>query len=156
MQTSIASLKAYLCILAFNWALHRPVAQSTSHDPHRNPPNAPVDGIIGAYSHTRGDNNNGHTWWLVYLERPVLIGYVVIYNRLDYGSERLSGKYVEVFDNNDRNEHKRRCGTLPDMLSTAVITMTCSPPLLGQGVEIGKEGDHKITLREVEVYEFKG
>jgi len=63
---------------------------------------------------------------------------------------------VVVFDNNNRDENRRLCGTLPDMSSTAVITMTCALPLLGQGVEIGKEGDHDICLVEVEVYAFEG
>jgi len=90
------------------------------------------------------------------LERPVLIGYVVIYNRMSYAPDRLSDKDVVVFDNNDRNESRRLCGTLPDMSTIHVITVTCFSPLLGQGVEIGKEGDHDICLVEVEVYAFEG
>jgi len=34
--------------------------------------------------------------------------------------------------------------------------LTCSPPLLGDGIEIGKEGEHLLGLAEIEVYEFNG
>jgi len=75
---------------------------------------------------------------------------------MNYLPGRLSNKDVVIFDNNNRDENRRLCGTLPDMSSTSVITMSCTPPLLGQGVEIGEEGEHYMCLVEVEVYEFNG
>jgi len=90
------------------------------------------------------------------LKRPILIGSVVIYNRYDSYPQRLSYMNVVVFDNNDRQENRRQCGTLPYMLSINVITVTCSPPFYGQGVEIGRAGEHIISVVEVEVYEFNG
>jgi len=156
LRCSDENIEHYVSISAIkNWALNRPVAQSTTYDAGRFPPDSPVDGLFDKYSHSSHQNNNGYTWWLVYLERPVVIGYVVIYNVMGSTASRLSNKDVVVFDNGNRLENRRICGsTFSDMSTTAKITVTCSPPLLGQGVEIGKSGEHRLTLVEVEVYEF--
>jgi len=42
------------------------------------------------------------------------------------------------------------------MSTIEMITITCSLPLYGQGVEIGGDISLATMLREVEVYEFKG
>ena len=147
-------------VLAYNWALHRPTDQSTDYDPNRFPSNSAVDGLTdsGKYTHTNsGIDNGGYTWWLVYLEKPILIGKVIVYNRADGNAlSRLSYMNIMVFDQNNRLQNRRECGTLPDMRHRANIVVTCSPPLYGQGVEVGRAGNHIISVAEVEVYEFDG
>ena len=138
--------------VAFNWALNRPVDKSTAYRADAFPIDSPVDGLIDKFFHSSHANNEGYTYWLVYLVRPVLIGRVVVYDVSRYSSN----KDVIIFDNNDRLQNRRLCGTLPNMRYIENSTVTCSPPLYGQGVEIGKAGDHKLTLAEVEVYEFEG
>ena len=146
-------------ISAYNWALYRPTEQSTYYSPISSPSDSAVDGLTdtGRFTHTQfNGENGGFTWWLVYLEHPILIGKVVIYNRYDHAAlfSRLSYMNIVVFDQNNRLQNRRQCASLPDMSSMASIVVTCSPPLYGQGVEIGREGNHIVSVTEVEVYEF--
>ena len=151
---------SHVSISARNWALYRPIEQSSYYNATRFPPDSAVDGLTdsGKFTHTSSLNvNAGHTWWLVYLEKPIFIGKVVIYNRCDgnYPS-RLSYMDIIIFDQNDRLQNRRLCGTLPNMNARSYFEKTCSPALYGQGVEIGKGGNHIISVTEVEVYELDG
>ena len=82
------------------------------------------------------------------MPRPVKINNIVIYNR-PVGKDPLSYADIVVFDNNNRLENRRTCYVLPDMATTLKIEVTCSIPLFGQGLEIGKDKGI-ITLAEVE------
>jgi len=105
---------------AFNWATGQVTEQSTNYRSTKFLSDLAVDGIIGPFTLTNLVGNQGKTWWCVYLEKPIEVGYIVIHNQAPH-SERLSDTKVVVFENKDRQENRRTCGTLQDMSTTQRI-----------------------------------
>jgi len=89
----------------FNLALRGSAQQSTTS--HGGAAARVIDGNTdgihanGSVSHT--DNRAG-SWWQVTLDKPALIGVIVLWNRTDCCMERLTNFRVSVMDQNDKQE----------------------------------------------------
>lgn len=135
-------------IVRENLALGKPRDQSATD--YGGDASRAVDGNVnGAWSgssvtHTA---NVAQAWWHVDLEQQENIGEVIIWNRTDCCSERLSNYVVELL-----NDAGDVVSAIP-VSSTSVKTIVDFEGTLGRFVQVRLKGSNYLSLAEVEVFE---
>ena len=104
---------------------------------------------FGSCSHT--NNYNEIEWWQVTYDKDILLESVVIYNRVEIGSDlthRLSDASILVYNN--RYQHCADLGNMQDIVSKKVF---CSKILRGKTIRILQTQTYTaVTLCEFEAY----
>lgn len=136
-------------LLSINLAYLRPTAQSSSYGANPGHSGLAVDGNVdgnygaGSVTHTAGQNQ---PWWQVDLGAPVSIGQLVIHNRTDCCSERLTN--FEVSFSNDGSHffgHIHHAGTAPPRLRL-------DTDQTARFVRVQLKGSGILSLAEVQVF----
>ena len=97
-------------------------------------------------THTSSANN---PWWRVQLPGRHMITKVVLYNRSDTCSDRLSPVYVYV----QESSIDTLCGSYTTSSEgLALFTFTCPAPIMGDVLWVGIKGWGILTLCEVKAY----
>jgi hypothetical protein len=146
-----------------NLALGRTAAQSSSYGGTSNAQNA-VDGntdgnyVDGSITHT---NQESTPWWQVTLTAPATINNVVIWNRTDCCTDRLSDYWVFVSNTpfaatDTPSTLQNRAGTWSSHQTTipSPSTSIAVPAVQGQYVRVQLSGFNFLSLAEVQVMGF--
>ena len=137
-----------------NLALGKPATQSSTH-PHSYNPVAgkAVDGIrntdFNGKSCTHTAIGKQNAWWQVDLLDISWVYRVVIYNRMDGGSNQLNNFKVTVSQN--KNDAGVLCGSGGNVSKRETIEIQCPSILLGRYVKIQIPGTQILHMCEVEV-----
>ena len=110
-----------------------------------------VDGnTTGSCAHTAGQLD---PWWRVQLPGPHMITKVVLYNRSDCCSERLSPVYVYVQESGIGT----LCGShTTSSVGLALLNFTCPAPIPGDMLWVEVRGQVKwVTICELKAYGWK-
>ncbi|XP_013383414.1 fucolectin-like [Lingula anatina] len=115
------------------------------------------NGNHGSCSHT--DAGQGG-WWLVDLKTTARVAGVIITNRRDCCSYRLTNFEVKVgtsYDNSSSFTQYKLCASYPGQAPVGNTSLSCESPLTGRYVLIIKVGsdDQALQLCEVEVHGFR-
>ncbi|KAF5900042.1 fucolectin-like, partial [Clarias magur] len=105
---------------------------------------------FGSCSHTTQEYS---PWWRVDLLAEYVIGTVVITNRGDCCSQRITGAEIHIGDSLDNNGNNNpRCVVIPTIPAGASASFTCN--MMGRYVNIIIPNIYQfLTLCEVQVYE---
>ncbi|XP_073399449.1 uncharacterized protein [Dendrobates tinctorius] len=102
--------------------------------------------FMGSCTYTNKVND---PWWKLDLKQAYKILYVVLTNRMDYGTERLLGAEVRIGNSSDNNNPL--CGTVRNVTS-ATLSFCCNG-MIGRYVSVVIPGRSEyLSLCEVEVY----
>jgi len=99
----------------------------------------------GTVTHTHGQHN---AWWKLYLDSLSSISKVVVWNRMDCCTGRLSNSNVDVLDDEGNVVETRVIG---DTHNIEVITLDFGN-VVGSAVRIQLHGRNALSLAEVQVF----
>lgn len=103
------------------------------------------------YDHSVSCTNNEHAWWQVDLKNMYHLNQIVVWNRTDGWSYRLSNFYVAVLNDKGTEVWKQNYYTDGGYPSTSLI-INLPNNILGQVVRVGLNGANYLQLAEVQVY----
>lgn len=141
-------------VVKANAAYHRTVTQSSTA--YGGNPERAVDGNTsgnwgdGSVTHT-DSIANVNSWWMVDLGKTRNIGEVVLWNRTDCCSERLSNFTVEVLDAN-----QNRVQSPISLGSVSTRTVLQLGDVAGRYVRVKLNRADFLSLAEVQVFEASG
>jgi hypothetical protein len=132
-------------VFAQSLAVGRPASQS-SIDANGHPSRAVDNNIDGDYSHKSVTKTTSHfqPWWQVDLQSPQPVGEVVLYNRTDAFSERLSDFRLDVSDDGLSWQTYSWPGIAPSWLPMPVNRTA-------RYVRVQLNGTNVLSLAEVQV-----
>ncbi|XP_071793021.1 uncharacterized protein [Asterias amurensis] len=140
--------------------LNSPTEQSSGYDDTKYPAKRAADGFIGKFV-SPGFSHTGHDfdpWWRVDLVDTHCISKVVLFNRWDCCSDRLSNAVVRAGTSKCIHTNTR-CGSAitaeQAKIRGGVLAVYCGPPLSARYVSVNIPGRKEyLQLREVEIYEL--
>jgi len=129
----------------------------TSFQPASKAVDGNIDPTMNGGSCVSVPSNNGgddlSNWWRVDLGGTTPIDKVVIYNRLDAHSERMTGAVVHIYD--DKLEYVDVCGNAGDMKNKKYAVVKCKKWMIGRYVQIQLPKNSAMNFCEVQVFQPK-
>lgn len=102
----------------------------------------------GSVTHT----NNEMAWWKVDLGKLYDINQIVIWNRTDCCSDRLSNFYVSILNNNGTPVWTQNYYTAGGNPNPSLTIDLPAGGIIGETVKIGLNSPNYLSLAEVQVY----